>query len=817
MARVWTSGKVGSLTMNGPLSQLLPSHLLPAHKLRSKWLSGSSPAFEPLPGTLLTPRLRLVRPVTDGRGSQAPAAAGGGNAGIWVAEHLALAMLVEVELAPFDATASPEAIAHALSAQAQRFAQRVEVTLGISEPHLVQILEQGDVKGVPFIVTELLEGRGMRHRLLHGPASLAEVETLVMQGCAALAKAHSLGVAHGNLSPDVLFSTEVADSAFAKVAGFGSGEPGAQAYSSPEQLLLGTANDARSDMWAFAVSLYELLTTTLPFEAATPAGVTVAICNAQFSLPSHYRADLPPGVDAWFARALAREPSERFADAEELAREFARALSADAPGVHTAAAPSRAPESHPAESASQAEERYAQESYAEEGYAEESYADEAPIDGANAGTDYAGSDYAGSDYAGGANADAPYGEDASLELDDGEEDEKTVRWDLPDNWSGSLERAKRAQGAASNPGGARPSATPPRGSAAVTAGTLPRAQLPPSPSQPALPAPLSQAVLARTALSPEQLSSVALPSSAQRPSSPRASLLSASAPPSLEPSMYLDSPYIASVASALAVPTGPNAYDALPPSARGSVLAASGLASRRLPALSKLQLSWPRWPLGMPKLSPEKTWLAAAAFAAGVAVTWFTHDPEPRADGSEVSVLQPEQEGSTPIRTLSVDDLQPVPGEEGSSLAILRTNQLPSLADEASERPAPSATPVVERRAAVTVPAVQPAQPVQKVHALTPAPAKPAARAPDARSSNCSPPYFFDAHGIQRLKSECMDSSRVIAGPYGAVIATNVATKGAALAAPAAKSASSKPSGNATCNPPYYFDGNIRRIKTECL
>jgi len=292
------------------------------------------------------------------------------------------------------------------------------------------------------------------------------------------------------------------------------------------------------------------------------------------------------------------------------------------------------------------------------------------------------------------------------------------------------------------------------------------------------------------------------------------------------------------------VPIGPSASDTLPPRARRASL-----------ALPKLPLALPRLQLGFLarlELSPEKTWLAAAAFAAGVAVTWFCYDPEPTIDVSEVSVINPEQEGSTPIRTLSVDDLPAVPGEEGSSLAILRTNQLPTVSDDGSERSTsggvgsgnvanPSASngsaPPVERRAAAPV---QPVQTTQKVHALTPAPApRAAAKATEARS-NCSPPYVFDAQGIQRLKPECMGGSGVIAGPYGAVIASTIAPSSAANGAPSvsqhaagassvspstskgaavtpAKSANAKGNGNASCSPPYYFDGNIRRIKLDCL
>jgi hypothetical protein len=173
-----------------------------------------------------------------------------------------------------------------------------------------------------------------------------------MQAAGVLAKAHPIGLVHGSLRPDHLFLIEAAGQPFLKIANFGdvssesvpcgpATEPPApsflrqQPYLTPEQILHGRSDAAAADLWALGVTLYELLTTTLPFEAPTPAGVNAAICNGQFSPPSHYRADLPAPVDAWFARVLAKEPAARFRDPGELARELERALSglAAAPAV----------------------------------------------------------------------------------------------------------------------------------------------------------------------------------------------------------------------------------------------------------------------------------------------------------------------------------------------------------------------------------------------------------------------------------------------------------------------------------------------------
>jgi hypothetical protein len=262
----------------------------------------------------------------------------------------------------------------------------------------------------------------------------------------------------------------------------------------------------------------------------------------------------------------------------------------------------------------------------------------------------------------------------------------------------------------------------------------------------------------------------------------------------------MDSPYIASVASALAVPS---------------------------PALSSD-------PLPQRFFTPDKTWLAALAFAAGVAVTWFVYDPHP--EGEEVVTAATAEVGPDGIRTISVNDLPSVSADgtpDDDLPAIIQTSQLPRARDEAvasdGTDTAVGPSGVTERRA-----------PVQRVQALTPALVKPAApvrpkptpasaASPPSRSS-CTPPYSIDSQGIQRLKPECLNSAQVITGPYGAVIATSAAAPASTPAKSSAppkraSPAASQPSAprdhqarsSATCSPPYYVEGKIRRLKLECL
>jgi hypothetical protein len=173
------------------------------------------------------------------------------------------------------------------------------------------------------------------------------------------------------------------------------------------------------------------------------------------------------------------------------------------------------------------------------------------------------------------------------------------------------------------------------------------------------------------------------------------------------------------------------------------------------------------------------------------------------------------------IRTVSVDDLPRVEGEDDEDLAIIRTSQLPRAPDDASETGHGSA-PQLARRAGPA-----PEATVQQVQALAPAPSAPPAPAKAAAPgraksvedapADCSPPYYFDKQGIQRIKSECLEAPVVVTGPYGAVMTTTVAAKTGTAAADKPAGGDKQARANGSCSPPYYFDGKIRRLKLECL
>jgi serine/threonine-protein kinase len=97
---------------------------------------------------------------------------------------------------------------------------------------------------------------------------------------------------------------------------------------SPEQVRSGAPLSAASDRWAIGVLAYEALTAKIPFGGASAAETMVRISERGFTPPSRVRSELPPALDGWFARALAKDPDERFASGREAAEAFAAAATA---------------------------------------------------------------------------------------------------------------------------------------------------------------------------------------------------------------------------------------------------------------------------------------------------------------------------------------------------------------------------------------------------------------------------------------------------------------------------------------------------------
>ena len=204
--------------------------------------------------------------------------------------------------------------------------------------------------GRHFIVMEYVAGRTLEDQLRDdGPLPPRAFCHVMTQVCSALAEAHRRGIVHRDLKPgNILVSTVGGDPHFVKVVDFGlakTGEPGhlddggpvdapgviagTPAYMSPEQVQGGDV-DARGDIYSLGVLASELLTGHHPFEETAAIALMLAHVSQPPRLPSRLRPDLalPPGgpVDAALARAMAKDPAERQADARALAAELVHAV-----------------------------------------------------------------------------------------------------------------------------------------------------------------------------------------------------------------------------------------------------------------------------------------------------------------------------------------------------------------------------------------------------------------------------------------------------------------------------------------------------------
>jgi serine/threonine-protein kinase len=186
----------------------------------------------------------------------------------------------------------------------------------------------GIIDGAPFIVMECLTGEDLARVLeRRGRLPCAEAVDLLLQACEALAEAHTLGIVHRDLKPANLFLTARADGApCVKVLDFGiskSTSPddvsvtasaavvGTPLYMSPEQLASSGSADARSDVWALGVILYEMVTGKTPFTGESFATISAAILRGSYPPPSELCPGLPAPLEQAIAETLTRDPNSR--------------------------------------------------------------------------------------------------------------------------------------------------------------------------------------------------------------------------------------------------------------------------------------------------------------------------------------------------------------------------------------------------------------------------------------------------------------------------------------------------------------------------
>jgi serine/threonine-protein kinase len=252
---------------------------------------------------------------------------------VWLADHQGLKTRVVVKFMLEDLGASEGA--------RNRFSREAAAAAQVKSPHVVQMLDHGvSDDGIPFIVMEHLEGHDLGDEISKsGPMDPAKVVTIISQVAKALSKVHAAGLLHRDIKPDNIFLVDGEEDVFAKLLDFGiaktqvhEGEPtpldsetktgqivGTPFYMSPEQVTAQKTIDLRSDLWALGVVAYEAMTGRRPFDGPSFGALAVKIATGNPPKPTESNPALPPSVDAWFAKACAHNPADRFSSAKELA------------------------------------------------------------------------------------------------------------------------------------------------------------------------------------------------------------------------------------------------------------------------------------------------------------------------------------------------------------------------------------------------------------------------------------------------------------------------------------------------------------------
>ncbi len=259
----------------------------------------------------------------------------GGMGMVVAATHLQLEERVAIKFLLPEALQNAEAVA--------RFGREARAAVKIRGEHVARVIDVGSFEnGAPYMVMEHLDGRDLSALLKErGTFQPWDAVDAVLQACEALAEAHALGIVHRDLKPANLFMTRRPDGTpSVKVLDFGiskvtnasasdnamtktSAIMGSPLYMSPEQMTASRDVDARTDVWAIGVVLYELLTGRAPFRAETLPEICGLILTAAPAAIRNFSPSTPDALQVAVLRCLEKDRTRRFQSVSELAQALA--------------------------------------------------------------------------------------------------------------------------------------------------------------------------------------------------------------------------------------------------------------------------------------------------------------------------------------------------------------------------------------------------------------------------------------------------------------------------------------------------------------
>jgi eukaryotic-like serine/threonine-protein kinase len=261
----------------------------------------------------------------------------GGMGDVYRARDPRLGRDVAIKVLPRDVATDPDRL--------RRFEQEARALAALNHPNILAVHDVGVADGVPYLVTELVDGDTLRVRVGSLPVRRSiEIAVSIATG---LAAAHARGLVHRDLKPE---NTLVTRDGHVKIIDFGLAllQPnagptgrasrakdlseaatmtrlgtapgvvlGTVGYMAPEQLR-GETVDYRADIFAFGAVFYEMLTGRRAFEGATPADTMSAILQAEISMPESVTSVAPPMVEPIVLRCLEKDPAARFQSTDDL-------------------------------------------------------------------------------------------------------------------------------------------------------------------------------------------------------------------------------------------------------------------------------------------------------------------------------------------------------------------------------------------------------------------------------------------------------------------------------------------------------------------
>jgi len=218
-----------------------------------------------------------------------------------------------------------------------RFTQEARTTARLNHPNIVAVYDVGVHSGVPFVVSELLEGKTLRARMQDGALSIRAAVSYGLEITQGLIAAHDLGVVHRDLKPENIFITrenrvKILDFGLAKCRNETLGPPhqdsskstrpgmllGTVGYMSPEQVL-GERTDHRSDIFSLGVMLHEMIAGHAPFRGDSTVETLYAILKNEAPLLETRAGEVPEELGAVVEHCLEKNPSARFQSVRDLA------------------------------------------------------------------------------------------------------------------------------------------------------------------------------------------------------------------------------------------------------------------------------------------------------------------------------------------------------------------------------------------------------------------------------------------------------------------------------------------------------------------